>query len=407
MGRTLIGAMVSNSPVRAVIARNVTSPIMAEEAAIASSSGVSGWHYGASRCHYLFMDDPWGTIDSNTRQAIYGNSNADHENNRLTVATTKPSGGFNWAQTAAASPTVNVAAYNDIVARGAEIAAYQATYAGVGKWGSTFVWSPEHEPNTTDKITANGGSVAAAAANWQAMAQNIYELWVAEGVQIWQGATTGGVPNNDWSTTQEGMIMSLCLVAGAAGGTGGANTHISAWWGSASGTGAGNTWMDSHCILYGPDPYNVGPAPDTSQRMKTFEFLVETPDCKTWMDNKSVYQASQGRSFLQGMFETGTQPASAYPATPHSSWLATGLAATPENYVALMRDYIRDHWQTLNLCCWWDDTGSTGHSYEIDSTLGMYNAVYPIWTGPVFNSSLTPLPTAGVSGATELGMVTA
>jgi hypothetical protein len=405
MGRTLIGAMVSPSPVRAVIARNVTSPIMAEEAAIASNAGVPGWHYGASRSHYLFMDEPWSTANNDTKQAIYGNSNGDHENNRLTVATTKVDP-WTWAQAGAATATVNASLYSDIQQRGAELAAYQATYAGVGKWGSTFVWGPEHEGNTNAKIADNGGSVAAAAANWQAMAQNIYEIWVSEGVQIWQGASTGGVPNNDWSTTQEGMILALCLVAGAAGGTSGANTHIAAWWGSASGTGAGNTWMDTHCQMYAPDPYNVGGSPQ--QRMKTFEFLVETPDCKTWMENKKVYQESQGRSFLSGMMETGTQPASAYPGTPHQSWLDTGLAATSENYVALMRDYIRDHWQNLNLCCWWDDTSNTsGHSYEIDSTTGLYNAIYPIWTGPVFNSSLTPLPTASPTGATELGMVTA
>jgi hypothetical protein len=401
MGRCLIGNSVSASPNRAVITRSGASAIMNEETRIQTDSGISGWHFGANRMHYLFLDQPWLLSGgaSESKSYISGHSSGDAENNRLTVATHKLDTGdaWTWAQGAAATATVNASLYSNMQQRGSEIAAWQVAHAGVGKWGSTFLWSFHHEPG--DDAPGQGGSVAAGAANWIACTQNIYNIWVSEGVQIWQGSS-------DWTTTQEGMILSVNLTAGAAAGA--RDSDITSFWGSASGSGAGNAWMDQHCLMYATDVYNVGPTPDSSQRMKAFGFLADTTGCKRWMDNKKIYQASQGRTFLSGIFETGCQSAASYPAAPHQSWIDTGLAATPENWLRNMRDYIRDDWPNLNILTYWDDTAPPpGHSWELDTTVGYWNAAVPVLTDATFNSSLTPLPSGVVATATELGMVTA
>jgi hypothetical protein len=377
--------MASPSPSSAIVNRSASGgAINSEESLIAAGAPAPGWNYGANRGHYLFLDEAWTVANNDTKNAISGTSTADFENDRLPVITHK-SGGSTWAQVAAGAEDAL------ITARGNEIVTYQNAHRGLGKWGATFVWSFHHEPNSTTDISANGGTASAAAANWRAATQHIYDMWVAQGVTIWDGEA-------DWTTYTEGLVLSVNLVDGGSGGVTGAHKGI--WWGPVNGNGAGDAWMDANCQMYATDPYALGPS------FTPFSFNVNTTqggtvDIRTWSDAKKTYQESQGRTFLQGIFETGVgiYPSSQYSNGPHASWTATGLAASEANWIIEMQDYVRDSWPTLNLLCYWDDFSSTTtHNYYLDNNQDKWDAVIAAWTDTAtFASSLTALPSAGVS----------
>jgi hypothetical protein len=393
MARTQIGVMASPSPSSSIVNRSASGgAINSEESLIATGSGVSGWNYGANRGHYLFLDEAWTVANNDTKNAISGTATADFENDRLPVITHKPASNN-------ASDWVNIANGNfdaQITARGNEIITYQNAHRGLGKWGATFVWSFHHEPNSSTDITnGGGGSVATAAANWRAATQHIYDMWVAQGVSIWDGEA-------DWTTHTEGLVLSVNLVDGGSGGVTGAHKGI--WWGPVNGNGAGDAWMDANCKMYATDPYALGPS------FTPFSFQINTTQggtvsIKTWSDAKKAYQESQGRTFLQGIFETGVgiYPSSQYPNGPHSTWTATGRTANEAEWIDEMHDWIRDNWPTLNLVCYWDDFSSlTTHNYYLDNNTAKWNAVIAAWTdSAVFASSLDALPTAGGGGSTS------
>jgi hypothetical protein len=378
--RCVIGAMVTNvhgQPIPSpIVTRSGAQPIFNEETALVAHGAPAGWHYGASRCHYMFMDQGWTSSSPPTRQAISGSSTADFENDRLPVVSTKISGST-WAQVAAGN------ADSIINTRGAEIAQWQDDHRGLGKWGATFVWSYHHEPNGQNEIDAgNGSNLATLASNWRAATQHVYDLWVAQGVTIWDG-------ESDWTTNTEGLILAINLVDGAA-----SNASLNApgkgvFWGPANGAGAGDTWMDQHMVMFTTDPYPLTVMRPLSELVTTS--VSGFPSIRTWSNAKKTYQESQGRPFLQGIFETGTRQVAQYTGGVSSQWTATGLAATEANWIINMRNYIRDTWTDLNLLCYWDDN-ATGW-YEIDRTLAAFNAAATTFSDPAaYNDALAPIP---------------
>lgn len=383
-GRCVIGAMVTNdacandtntcipSP---IVNRSGASAITNEEAALVANGAPAGWHYGASRCHYMFMNQAWTSTSTPLRQPISGTSQGDFENNRLPVVTTKATSGVSWLQVAAGNDDAN------IIARGNEIKAWQDAHRGAGKWGATFVWSFHHEPNSAGEITT-AGSLSQAGANYIAATRHIYDIWVARGVTIWQG-------QSDWTTTQEGMILAINLIDGHAANQDNQNSK-QYFWGPATGAGAGNAWMDDHCIMFAYDPYPVASfLPLSDLVTQTF---AGTP-VKTWGANKRAYQEGRGMPFMEGIFETGIRQTYQY-STIGNAWLPAYGAANPSNWIINMRNYIRDSWPTLNLLCWWDDS-ATGH-YEIDRTPAEFATAVTIFQDQTtFASALTPLPTGG------------
>jgi hypothetical protein len=373
MVRTLIGAAVSRFPATPIVNRTCSdTPLWCEEQQMVTDGAPAGWHYGAGRNHYNFMNEALTVVNNESKTRISGHSRADFENNRLPIITTK-SAGATWAQVAAGAED----AFID--ARGAELKLWQDAHRGLGKWGATFVWTFHHEPNNDS--AAQGGTIPIAAANWRAATQRIYERWVAQGVTIWVG-------EEDWTTHTEGMILSVNLIDGGAAGARGADKGV--WWGPTNGNGAGNAWMDAHCLMYATDPY---PGASTFLPMS---WLMETTQggtvsIKTWSDNKHTYQNSQGRVFLPGIFETGVKILSQYTNFTHASWVATGLSPTEANWIINMRDYFRDDYPEMNVVCYWDDR-AVGF-YDVDSTPAKWAAVVSTFTDTAaYASGLASLP---------------
>ncbi len=384
----LLGNTVSNGPSKAVFNRSCGSGygMACEEAQFQTDFGNSTFRWGADRRHYLFFEDrSWPDNADTSHGRISGHAEADHERNRLSITSHKSSA-FSWAQVGACSSTVNVQIYDDINFTAAQIAAWQATYAGVGKWGSTFVWTFEHEPNQASKVSSNGGSLAVAAANWRAAVQNIYNLFLTNGVTIWAG-------NEDFGTTQEGMILALDMVSGHT-----TQGHdIETWWGPSTATAdttPGDTWMDAHVLMHAGDHYNRGPLFQRWEYTSSF--------FKDWSDAKHTYQNAQGRKFITAIWETGVQLANQYTGT-HSSWDATGLAATPENWLTDLLAYNKT-WTNLDLFCYWDSTGT--FSYELDSSLSYWQTAGAVFSDPLWAIAGTALPsTSAPTDTWELGMV--
>lgn len=375
---TLLGINVGDPAISGVVVDRscgLGSPILCSEDQVQSDVGDPSFRYGASRTNVPGSHKHYGFLNQSFTSNGKAGMDSDHLFDRLPVISHKyDSGGTLWTAIAACSPTVNVAIYNNIVARGNELASWQNSVRGSGKWGCTFCWAFHHECNNE---SGQGDTTAIMAANWRAAYFRILDIWETVcGVTIWQGGS-------DFSTTVEGLIPAINLVSGKYSGH---DNDIATYWGN-------DAQMNARCVMYAGDPYNGAGA----SRTATFEDIYSGQ--KSWGDAKAITQAAAGRPFMQAIWETGADVPSTFTNGNTASWTATGLPYTKSNWLLNAAAYIKLH-PELRLWIYYDDYAS-----HPGNLLDVTQADWDGWLAafcadPYWDLATDPLP--GTASATQV-----
>lgn len=332
----------------------------------------NAFHFGGNRHHY-------GNSLETTNQVSGSEIAADFAADRLPIMSAQADN--TWAALGAALP--GSAIYTNLQNRGIEIKNWQDSHRGQGKWGATFTWALAHECNASARVSANGGTIPAAGANWLAAMHNIIEIWKSVGVILWDG-------ENDFTTYTEGLMPGICLLGGRFADP----NDIELFWPSS------NTWANQNLVFYAPDVYNG------SANLRYWPPQTIFDPIRGRCQTKAASQAALGRPFLQFLYEhacaeiehftsgaggnvaEGPGWNTKYPGVPYTKAFWQSEAAA----------YLGTQWPDLAALVYWDSNagsgpGSVGASNFLDSSQEAWDTFVSEWANsPNFTSVTDPLP---------------
>lgn len=296
--------------------------ILNSEAYITSRAGVlvpgyvGPFKYDIDRRHYLFFNEAFPPNEDGARGRLV----ADITAGRLPIASFKMGVG-SWVDGANASPTATGAAgtaYTNIRNRAIELRNLLILYPN-----TNIMVYIHHEPNSTVNEGGGGATTyAQSGAQWRALVENIWNIFVANGVPIWEGSWDG----TTFVTTTAGMMYGALNLTWGPSMNGTADDFFPLSW----------TWGNQHVLFPAADSYNRRPAgtPPTG-RWKAFGYgftwhatdqFVNRTDGAMGIQPWAVARAAAvGHPFYPCILETNTEERSFY-ANGHFSW----PAPTPE-----------------------------------------------------------------------------
>ncbi|MGH2595787.1 MAG: delta-60 repeat domain-containing protein [Actinomycetota bacterium] len=354
--------------------------------------GATGFRWHHDRRHYHFFANGF-TQENNGAQGRVANDVLFDRLPCVSVKFPRPPGvpgttatDNDWFYAATCSPTVNVTQYNLVKNYGVQMAAWQASRVGVGRWGAGIQWDPHHEPNNASEQGTFGGSDVATAAAWHAMAQRVCEIFRDDcGVRFAQMDQNGAfLPGGD------GLIFMMNLTAGNQSGSSTQgeprSTSYSRWWP----TNGSWPWGDQHIMGVSTDAYNQTQPPNFAGTFHPFSWCYQP--FHTYCDQRRAIQDAAGRPFLECVWETNSAEITQYGGGVSAEWTATGLPASKANWYLQLADYIKNSWPRLWMLTFFDSQGApTQTDWKFDSSQAAVDALAVIMAR---TDVFQPYPTA-------------
>jgi len=350
---------------------NDSSPI------IASESTEPNFHWGGNREHY------GGSLETTPLTNML--TADDFNKNRLTLC----SSGLSNSYAAVAAAAVGSTIWNNLVARGVEIRNLQNARRGIGKWGSTFCWTLSHEVFSKANPT-----------EWLGAMRTIIEAWKSAGVVMWQGG-------NDLSTTVEGLIPGVCLIADHPTGFPGHLNDIDLFWPpTTNGTVQNDLWANDNLVLFAPDQYNG------SQAFRYYPPSSLFVNLRNKARARAALSAQRGRPFVTGIYEHACAELEHFTNGPGATLTSSGVSYPGWNAVYPSTPYskqfwqaeagawLRDNWPDLAFLVYWDNNangntgpGSVGITNFLDSSEAAWDSFIANWVNnSTFQNASDPVP---------------
>jgi len=350
---------------------NDSSPI------IASESTEPSFHWGGNREHY------GGSLETTPLTNML--TADDFNKDRLTLC----SSGLSNSYAAVAAAAVGSTIWNNLVARGVEIRNLQNARRGLRKWGSTFCWTLSHEVFSKANPT-----------EWLGAMRTIIEAWKSAGVVMWQGG-------NDLSTTVEGLIPGVCLIADHPTGFPGHLNDIDLFWPpTTNGTVQNDLWANDNLVLFAPDQYNG------SQAFRYYPPSSLFVNLRNKARARAALSAQRGRPFVTGIYEHACAELEHFTNGPGATLTSSGVSYPGWNAVYPSTPYskqfwqaeagawLRDNWPDLAFLVYWDNNangnsgpGSVGITNFLDSSEAAWDSFIANWVNnSTFQNASDPVP---------------